>query len=111
MENRRAVKLGLLLSQGGEFGFVLFAAAQSALLIAPEAASLFAAIVTISMASTPFLMTFNAWFDRRAGGGEGAGPEGHEGSTEASAIVVGSGRFGQTGAPLPMAKGHAVTPT
>src|SRR3546814_8892212 len=55
MENRRAVKLGLLLSQGGEFGFVLFAAAQSALLIAPEAASLFAAIVTISMASTPFL--------------------------------------------------------
>src|SRR3546814_2277987 len=80
MENRRAVKLGLLLSQGGEFGFVLFAAAQSALLIAPEAASLFAAIVTISMASTPFLMKFNAWFDRRAGGGEGDGLEGPEGS-------------------------------
>jgi hypothetical protein len=32
METRRAFKLGLLLSQGGEFGFVLFAAAQDALL-------------------------------------------------------------------------------
>ena len=64
--SRRAVKLGLLLSQGGEFAFVLFAAAQAALLIEPEAASLFAAIVTVSMATTPFLMKFNDWLDRRA---------------------------------------------
>ena len=53
---RPALGLGLLLSQGGEFGFVLFAQAQSALLIEPEAASLFGAIVTLSMATTPFLM-------------------------------------------------------
>jgi CPA2 family monovalent cation:H+ antiporter-2/glutathione-regulated potassium-efflux system protein KefB len=43
---RGALALGLLLSQGGEFGFVLFAQAQNAQLIAPEAASLFGAIVT-----------------------------------------------------------------
>src|SRR3712207_6423989 len=55
VESRRALKLGLLLSQGGEFAFVLLAAAQSAVLIAPEAASLFGAIVTLSMAATPFL--------------------------------------------------------
>lgn len=53
---RGALALGLLLSQGGEFGFVLFAQAQNALLIAPDAASLFGAIVTLSMATTPFLM-------------------------------------------------------
>ena len=53
METRRAVTLGLLLSQGGEFAFVLFGAAQRAILIDPEAASLFSAIVTLSMASTP----------------------------------------------------------
>ena len=53
---RPALALGLLLSQGGEFGFVLFAQAQNALLISPEAASLFGAIVTLSMATTPFLM-------------------------------------------------------
>src|SRR5690242_11154726 len=41
MKWRQALALGLLLSQGGEFGFVLFAQAQHAYLIAPEAASLF----------------------------------------------------------------------
>src|SRR3546814_18431016 len=105
MENRRAVKLGLLLSQGGEFGFVLFAAAQSAPLIAPEAASLFAAIVTISMASTPFLMTFNAWFARRAGRRERDGREGPEGSHEASDIVVVQCRFGHHVVPRLLSKG------
>src|SRR3546814_12456504 len=57
MRGRSALSLGLLLSQGGEFGFVLFAQASDALLIAPEAASLFGAVVTLSMASTPLLMT------------------------------------------------------
>ena len=38
MKWRAALALGLLLSQGGEFGFVLFAQAQRAFLIAPEAA-------------------------------------------------------------------------
>ena len=109
MENRRAMKLGLLLSQGGEFGFVLFAAAQSALLIAPEAASLFGAIVTISMASTPFLMKLNDWIDRRAARREDPGLDGPESLSEAGAIVIGYGRFGQTVAQMLMAKKIGVT--
>ena len=56
LNNSASIIMALLLSQGGEFGFVLFAAAQSALLIEPEAASLFGAVVTLSMATTPFLM-------------------------------------------------------
>ena len=56
MRWRGALALGLLLSQGGEFGFVLFTRAQQGLLIEPSAASLFGAIVTLSMATTPFLM-------------------------------------------------------
>ncbi|MDB5690302.1 MAG: sodium:proton exchanger, partial [Sphingomonas bacterium] len=56
VSNRSALAFGLLLSQGGEFAFVLFAQAKDALLIKPEAASLFGAIVTLSMATTPFLM-------------------------------------------------------
>jgi glutathione-regulated potassium-efflux system protein KefB len=109
METRRAIKLGLLLSQGGEFGFVLFAAAQDALLIQPEAASLFAAIVTVSMAATPFLMKFNDWFDRRAQLRGGDGMDGPEASGESCAIIVGYGRFGQTVAQMLMAKGIALT--
>lgn len=54
--NRPSIIMALLLSQGGEFGFVLFTASQGALLIEPEAASLFGAIITLSMATTPFLM-------------------------------------------------------
>jgi glutathione-regulated potassium-efflux system protein KefB len=109
MRSSRALKLGLLLSQGGEFGFVLFAAAQSALLVSPEAASLFGAIVTLSMATTPFLMMFNDWLDRRGSLRVGDGLDGPELSPDTGAIVVGYGRFGQTVAQMLMAKGITVT--
>ena len=109
MQSRPAIKLGLLLSQGGEFAFVLFAAAMQAALIAPEAASVFSAIVTVSMASTPFLMMFNDWLDRRSSRVSGAGLEGPEMSAPSQAIVVGYGRFGQTVAQMMMAKGIPVT--
>jgi Kef-type K+ transport system membrane component KefB len=52
----RSIWIGLLLSQAGEFGFVLFGQAQDAGLILPEAASLFGAVVTLTMLATPFLM-------------------------------------------------------
>ena len=52
MRPGRAIWLGLLLSQAGEFGFVLFGQAASAQLITSEAASLFSAVVTLTMVST-----------------------------------------------------------
>ncbi|HEY0130162.1 MAG TPA: NAD-binding protein, partial [Allosphingosinicella sp.] len=109
MKSRRALKLGLLLSQGGEFGFVLFAAAQGALIIEPAAASLFGAIVTVSMATTPFLMMLNDWLDRRSSRRAGDDLDGPELSGPTQAIVVGYGRFGQTVAQMLMAKGITVT--
>jgi glutathione-regulated potassium-efflux system protein KefB len=109
MKSRRALKLGLLLSQGGEFGFVLFAAAQGALIIEPAAASLFGAIVTVSMAATPFLMMVNDWLDRRSSRRDGDELDGPEMSGPTQAIVVGYGRFGQTVAQMLMAKGITVT--
>ena len=85
------------------------AAANQAMLISPEAASLFGAIVTVSMATTPFLMMFNDWLDRRSTRNDGAGLDGPELSDKAEAIVVGYGRFGQTVAQMLMAKGIRVT--
>lgn len=108
IERRRALKLGLLLSQGGEFAFVLFAAAQRAMLIDPAAASLFGAVVTLSMATTPFLMRLNDWLDRR-GAVRRADLDGPGGSPPSRAIVVGYGRFGQTVAQIMMAKGIELT--
>jgi monovalent cation:proton antiporter-2 (CPA2) family protein len=102
-----SLRLGLLLSQAGEFGFVLFAQATTAQLITPEAASLFGAVVTLSMATTPFLMQFVDWLEKReVRPGDLDGPEL---SPETSAIVVGYGRFGQTVAQMMMAKGIGVT--
>jgi glutathione-regulated potassium-efflux system protein KefB len=109
VETRRAVKLGLLLSQGGEFAFVLFAAAQRAVLIEAEAASLFGAIVTLSMATTPFLMMLNDKLDRRASLRAPVDLDGPEDSPTTRAVVVGYGRFGQTVSQIMMAKGIGVT--
>lgn len=104
---RQAFGLGLLLSQGGEFGFVLFTQAQEALLIAPEAASLFGAVVTLSMATTPFLMALTTRFrttpQRTADGVEGPQADG------ARALVIGYGRFGQTVAQMLSAQRISVT--
>jgi CPA2 family monovalent cation:H+ antiporter-2/glutathione-regulated potassium-efflux system protein KefB len=107
MNWRPALGLGLLLSQGGEFGFVLFVAARNALLVNSEAASLFAAIVTVSMATTPFLMGITKRFRS-----EPVRPaEEREGPRDqtANALIVGYGRFGQTVAQTLMAGGIPVT--
>lgn len=103
-----SIIMALLLSQGGEFGFVLFAAAQNALLIEPEAASLFGAVVTLSMASTPFLMILAGRLATKKAASEaqlddpGLAPQ-------ASVIIVGHGRFGQNVAQIMQAAGRSVT--
>ncbi len=104
---RQAFALGLLLSQGGEFGFVLFAQAQAGLLIDPEAASLFGAIITLSMATTPFLMGITRRFrtEPSAPGTDREGPV----ADGANAIIVGYGRFGQTVGQMLLAQGIPVT--
>lgn len=104
---RQAFALGLLLSQGGEFGFVLFAQAQAGLLIDPEAASLFGAIITLSMATTPFLMGITRRFRAEpiAAGGDRDGPT----ADGSNAIIVGYGRFGQTVGQMLLAQDIPVT--
>ena len=104
---RGALALGLLLSQGGEFGFVLFTQAQVSGLITSETSSLFGAVVTLSMATTPFLMMATRSFRSESPKPEEKRetPEGQE----AGALVVGYGRFGQTVAQMLMAGGVSVT--
>ena len=104
----RSIRLGLLISQAGEFGFVLFAQAAAAQLILPEAASLFSAVVVLSMMTTPFLMKLTDWMERREETGA-RGLDGPDKSPETDVIVVGSGRCGQTVAQMLMAKRVGVT--
>jgi glutathione-regulated potassium-efflux system protein KefB len=95
MATNSALVMGMLLSQGGEFGFVLFSEAEKALLIEPEASSLFGAVITISMATTPFLMLLARRFSSEAN--KTAPNLDDPGNADrASVIIVGQGRFGQT---------------
>lgn len=106
MDWRNALALGLLLSQGGEFGFVLFAQAQSALLVSAEAASIFSAVVTLSMIATPFLMTATRRMREPPQAKERRdGPQGDG----ADALIIGYGRFGQTMAQMLVAADVRVT--
>jgi glutathione-regulated potassium-efflux system protein KefB len=107
MPRRQAFALGVLLSQGGEFGFVLFAQAQSAMLVEGQAASIFGAIVTLSMATTPFLMMATKKLRTEpAPSAAGLDLPRHEGS---NAVVVGYGRFGQTVAQMLLSQDIPVT--
>ena len=106
MNWRGALALGLLLSQGGEFGFVLFAQAERAMLIDTQAVSIFSAVITLSMATTPFLMMLTRRFrEAPTVSGEREGPH----ADGANALIVGYGRFGQTVSQLLIAAGVPVT--
>ncbi|TIX51089.1 cation:proton antiporter [Alteraurantiacibacter aquimixticola] len=109
MRWRAALALGLLLSQGGEFAFVLYTTAQSALLIEDTAASIFGAVVTLSMAATPFLMMATRRVRREPPGSDGGEEREGPQAEGASAIVVGYGRFGQTVAQTLQGAGLTVT--
>lgn len=89
---RSALALGLLLSQGGEFAFVLYTQAQAGNLIDGDIASLFGAIVTLSMAATPFLMMIEQTL--RPSDDDREREEPHDRGSHA--LVIGYGRFGQT---------------
>ncbi len=54
--NPLALRTGLILSQGGEFGFALLALAVKGHLVSYDVASFFISIIILSMAATPILV-------------------------------------------------------
>lgn len=108
LNSKASIIMAMLLSQGGEFGFVLFAAAQQALLVQPEASSLFGAVVTLSMASTPFLMILAGKLAARKAASE-VQLDDPELAAQANVIIVGHGRFGQQVSQIMQAAGRTVT--
>jgi glutathione-regulated potassium-efflux system ancillary protein KefC len=60
LQRSDAVKLSVALAQRGEFGFVLFAAAQTHGLMSPTLTALASILITISMLATPFLVRYGA---------------------------------------------------
>lgn len=91
---RPARRLGLSLSQGGEFGFVLFTAGLTAGVISDPVSDLLIAVVTISMAATPLLLAIERRLSERAGGEPSPSFDKLPGRDE-HVVIAGFGRFGQ----------------
>lgn len=100
LPRRVALRVGLLLGPGGEFAFVIIAAAMAAGVIAPDLAQYFLAVTGVSMLATPGLAWLGsrwaAWLEhgRQARALEAAS-EATEGLQD-HVIIAGLGRVGRT---------------
>lgn len=103
-----AVRIALLLPQGGEFGFVLFSAAASAGIFSDEISSLLIVIVTVSMALTPAASAIAGLLMQEQ---EETTEELEEDFAGAGAdvLMVGFSRFGQIASQILLAGGREVT--
>lgn len=105
--NRQAFARVVMFAQGGEFAFVLYAAALSGGVITGEESAIFATVIILSMALTPLVMLLaDRWL--------GAGAVSLDGVEEANGLkgdvlLIGFGRFGQIAAQLLLARGAKVS--
>ncbi len=92
-----AVKVGALLAQSGEFGFVLFAYARSEGVLDGPVVEMLTAVIALSMAITPLLYAVGMWLARRVTNETTARPEPSEnaGADEKQVIIAGFGRVGE----------------
>ena len=94
--SRQRWLFAILLSQGGEFGFVVFASAHTVGVLSGEWTALLNMVVALSMATTPMLLMLHDWWIARvecAGGKDDQADRIDE--KEARIIIAGFGRFGQ----------------
>jgi glutathione-regulated potassium-efflux system ancillary protein KefC len=84
-----------ILSQGGEFAFVVFAAAETARVFSAGVAAVLVVVVTLSMVATPLLLLFHdrvlapRWREAKAR------PADRIETQQDHVIIAGFGRFGQ----------------
>lgn len=102
-----ALERGILMAQGGEFAFVLFATAAASRLISPEQQAIFSATVIISMVLTPLTMQALRLLPGPQESFEGVEPppDGLVGDV----LIIGFGRFGQIASQALLAKGHKLS--
>jgi glutathione-regulated potassium-efflux system ancillary protein KefC len=96
----------ILLSQGGEFAFVVFGASRIAGALSKEWDALLTIAVALSMATTPLLLIAHDWWMARVECAKGGKDEADViDEKDAPVIIAGFGRFGQIVGRLLMANG------
>lgn len=99
LQAANSVRVGTLLSQGGEFGFVLFGVAMTAGVLAQAAGQILLAVIAVSMALTPGVVALGARLAARlVGGGElpASSLDHDQERAPRDVLIVGFGRVGQT---------------
>ncbi len=105
--HREATERTVLMTQGGEFAFVLYAAALAVGIIDPEGSAMLTAIIIVSMLMTPLFVLVH---DRLMPEVEvdASGVETPKDAT-GTALLIGFGRFGQIVSQPLLARGYSVT--
>jgi glutathione-regulated potassium-efflux system protein KefB len=102
-----ALQRMIMMAQGGEFSFVLFAAAASLGVIDSRSAAIMTAVIILSMVLTPLLMAIaNRLLLRPAPSMVGVEAVGHR---EGEVLIVGFGRFGHIVSQPLLARGYSIT--
>ena len=101
----QAMRAAGILSQGGEFGFVVFSLGAGSGIFGSELATVISAIITLSMIGTPLIMML---ITRARPKEMGEAPDGPDGIKN-DVIVVGYGRIGQIVSQMLKASGVSVT--
>lgn len=104
---REALERTVLMAQGGEFAFVLYAAATSVGLIDGESNAVLTAIIIVSMVLTPLLTLIHDHLIRPPA----ASMEGVDLAENLSAnvLIIGFGRVGQILSQPILARGHSIS--
>lgn len=105
--HREAVERTVLMTQGGEFAFVLYAAALGVGLIDPEGNATLTAIIIVSMLMTPlFVLVHDRFMPENVVDASGVEtPRDARGT----ALLIGFGRFGQVVSQPLLARGYTIT--
>ncbi|KJF87087.1 glutathione-regulated potassium-efflux system protein KefB [Photobacterium phosphoreum] len=89
-------QMAAILSQGGEFAFVLFTAAKAGGLLAEELAPLLLVVVSLSMMTTPLILQLQKrWYVRSFKAEDEHQPPSDVIDRQPRVIITGFGRFGQ----------------
>ncbi|MDD2867844.1 monovalent cation:proton antiporter-2 (CPA2) family protein [Neomegalonema sp.] len=106
-DREESLERAVLMAQGGEFAFVLYAAATQFGVLTPDWNANLTAIIIISMALTPLMIMLHARYAPKAA-------PSMEGVEEAKGLsgrvlVIGFGRFGQIVSQPLLARGHSLS--
>lgn len=96
LARRPALRLGLSLSQGGEFAFVLFTAGVGAGILSDPTSDLLVLVVTLSMAATPLLLALERLVANRKSAQVGLPVyDANLPAKDEHVVIAGFGRYGQ----------------